>query len=136
APPGAPSRLFIPVRSDRSLHWIDVEGARLDCGQPNDSDNCDERHRVGENPDADDGEGVELPTEPFGIAASADGRVIALTHQVNGRVSAFVNDWASEPRLEFVLGGLPARPIGIATLPERTLPAGPTEQRDLAAGFL
>lgn len=136
APPGAPSRLFIPVRSDRSLHWIDVDGPRLDCGQQSGSDSCDDRHRVGQNPDGDDGDGLELPTEPFGIAGSDDGRVIVLAHQVNGRVSAFINDWATDPRLEFVQGGLPARPIGIAALPERTLPEGPTQQRDFDAGFL
>lgn len=136
APAGPPSRLFIPVRSDRSLHWIDADGSRLECGQEGNGGSCDDRHRVGQNPEADNSRGLELPTEPFGIAGTADGRVLVVAHQVGGRVSAFVNDWANDPRLEFVLGGLPTRPIGIASLPQRALPEGPTQLRDYEAGFL
>lgn len=134
--PGAPARLFVPVRSDRSLHWIDVNGGDLECGQGRDGASCDGAHRVGDNPDAETPEGRELPTEPFGIAATEDGRVLVVTHQVGGRASAFINDWAAGPRLAYVESGLPNRPIGVATVPRRPLPEGPTAAADYEAGFL
>lgn len=133
-PPGAPARLFIPVRSDRSLHYIDVDGGHLECGQPRDRGNCSDAYRVGRNTDLQ--EELDLPTEPFGIAATADGRVLMMTHQVGGRVSAFLNDWDGPPSLEVVRSGLPQRPIGIAVLPPRPLPAGPTQALAYEAGFL
>jgi hypothetical protein len=133
-PPGAPARLFIPVRSDRSLHFIDVEGGRLECGQTRERGNCGDAFRVGRNVEPE--EVLELPTEPFGIAATGDGRVLLMTHQVGGRVSAFLNDWDGPPTLEVVRSGLPQRPIGIAALPQRPLPEGPTQALAYEAGFL
>jgi hypothetical protein len=48
-------RLFVPVRSDATLHWIDVpagilpgSGEELDCGQRS-GRNCDDNHRRGNN---------------------------------------------------------------------------------------
>ncbi len=136
AAPGAPQRLFIPVRSDRSLHWIDVDGGALDCGQERDGGSCDPKHRVGDNPDAETEERRELPTEPFGIAATEDGGVLVVAHQVGGRVSAFTNDWVSGPRLAYVESGLPNRPIGVAAVPPRLLPEGATAPAEQAPGFL
>jgi len=132
--PGAPQRLFIPVRSDRSLHWIDVDGGALDCGQERDGGSCDAKHRVGDNPDAETEERSELPTEPFGIDATEDGRVLVVAHQVGGRVSAFTNDWANGPRLAYVESGLPNRPIGVAAVPPRLLSEGSVAEQ--APGFL
>lgn len=134
APAGAPARLFIPVRSDRSLHFIDVDGGTFSCGQTGERGECSDAFRVGRNDDVDDP--LDLPTEPFGIAATEDGRVLVMTHQVGGKASAFVNDWDGAPRLEVVRSGLQQRPIGVAALPPRTLPDGPTQNLDYEAGFL
>ncbi len=130
APAGPPGRLFIPVRGDSTLHWLDAEDGHLECGQDGD-DSCDDRHKVGENDAANDGDGIEVPTEPFGITATSDGRVLAVTHQTEGKVSSFINDWQTTPRLEFVESGLPTRPIGIAALPVAAQAEG-----DYRASFL
>jgi hypothetical protein len=116
APAGPPERLFIPVRGDSTLHWIDADDGRLDCGQ-GDSGRCSDSHRLGDNESANDGRGVDLPVEPFGISATADGRVVAVTHQTSGSVSSFINDWENDPSLQAVESGLPSRPIGIASIP-------------------
>ncbi len=116
APAGPPGRLFIPVRGDGTLHWLDAEDGRLECGQSEDG-RCDSRHRISESGADDNGDVTDLPTEPFGITATSDGRVLAVTHQTTGKVSAFINDWDADPRLEVVESGLPTRPIGIAALP-------------------
>jgi Cys-rich repeat protein len=135
APAGAPGRLFIPVRGDSTLHWLDAVDGRLECGQA-DEGRCDDRHRIGDNDAANDGRGLDLPTEPFGITATSDGRVLAVTHQTEGKVSAFVNDWESDPRLESVESGLPTRPIGVAALPLATQPLGTQADGDYQASFL
>lgn len=116
APEGPPGRLFIPVRGDSTLHWLDVDAGQLECGQSG-GGTCDGRHRLSDNENANGGRGVDMPTEPFGISATADGRIIAVTHQTTGRVSSFLNDWRRDPRLVFVEKGLPSRPIGVATVP-------------------
>jgi hypothetical protein len=124
--PAGGGRLFVPVRSDATLHWIDVAGdavdsgrAELDCGQ-GPSGECDERHRRGNAPEESTEAGDELPIEPFGVDASADGSAIVVTHQTEGRVSLFVNDWAEPldgPRLSHILEGLPARPVVVTAIP-------------------
>ncbi len=128
-------RLFIPVRGDATLHYVEVDddakaqrtGFELECGQQNAGGNCDEQHRVGDNPSQENTRGLRLPTEPFGIAATPDGSAIAVTHQTEGKVSLFVNDASSwgngttsfgtGPKLEFIVGNMPTRPIGIAQVP-------------------
>ncbi|MBN1610973.1 MAG: hypothetical protein JW940_30360 [Polyangiaceae bacterium] len=112
-------RLFIPVRGDATLHWIDMKSdGTLDCGQPAGGE-CDDRHKVGDRPAEENTRRLRLPTEPFGIASSEDGAVIVMTHPTQGALSLFENDWraASEPRLQFVLGGLPSSPSGVALVP-------------------
>lgn len=117
-------RLFVPVRSDATLHWMDVAGgagtgrAELDCGQGSSSE-CDSRHRQGDSPGEATPTGDELPIEPFGVDATADGTAIVLTHQTEGRVSLFSNDWLGDsgPQLSFILDGLPARPVVVAAIP-------------------
>jgi hypothetical protein len=124
--PAGGGRLFVPVRSDATLHWMDVAGdavesgrAEIDCGQGS-SGECDERHRRGNAPEESTEAGDELPIEPFGVDASVDGTAIVVTHQTEGRVSLFVNDWAEPldgPRLSHILGGLPARPVVVTAIP-------------------
>jgi DNA-binding beta-propeller fold protein YncE len=119
APPGPPGRLFVPVRGDATLDFIDVDdNGVLDCGQPTNGSDCDDRHRRGDNPDQENTRGLRLPPEPFGIDATADARALVVTHQTESAVSLFVHEWNDQgPDLEFVLGNLPTRPIGVAAVP-------------------
>ncbi|HVU01799.1 MAG TPA: hypothetical protein VHE30_08605 [Polyangiaceae bacterium] len=127
-------RLFVPVRGDTTLHWLDVDesddafrtGHILSCGQDADGV-CDHDHRRGGDPAEENTRGVQLPAEPYGIAADDDGRVVVTTHQSDGKVSLFVNQWSAGdgypvgPRLEFVAGGAPTDPLGalaIASIPK------------------
>ncbi|HLV20443.1 MAG TPA: hypothetical protein VKZ49_06170 [Polyangiaceae bacterium] len=130
-PDGGGGRLFIPVRGDATLHYIDVApDGHFECDQEGAIRRCGDRHRVGDEPAEETRRGQRMAAEPFGVAASPDGSAILTTHQTEGAVSLFVNDWDAGPELTFVLGGLPSRPIGIAALPE--LVAGQHE----APGFL
>jgi hypothetical protein len=146
--PAGGGRLFVPVRSDATLHWMDVAGdasssglAELDCGQGS-SGECDERHRHGNDPEESTEKGDELPIEPFGVDASADGTAIVVTHQTEGRVSLFVNDWQQPldgPRLSYILDGLPSRPVVVAAIPvpeaARLDRLSPTRQLGYRPGF-
>jgi DNA-binding beta-propeller fold protein YncE len=120
--PAGGGRLFVPVRSDATLHWIDVAvpgGAEIDCGQ-GPSGKCDENHQRGDTLAEATVDGDELPIEPFGLDASEDGTAIVVTHQTEGQVSLFVNDWerASDgPRLSYVMSGLPRRPVVVTAIP-------------------
>jgi DNA-binding beta-propeller fold protein YncE len=125
-PASGGGRLFVPVRSDATLHWMDVAGAiagsgspELDCGQGTSRD-CDARHRNGDGSDEASPSGDELPIEPFGVDATSDGTAIVVTHQTEGRVSLFVNDWDAPldgPRLSYILDGLPLRPVLVSAIP-------------------
>ena len=118
--PAGGGRLFVPVRSDATLHWMDVgSGAEIDCGQ-NSSGKCDENHQRGDSLAEATIEGEELPIEPFGVGATADGTAIVVTHQTEGQVSLFENNWERPddgPRLSFVMGGLPRRPVVVTAIP-------------------
>lgn len=122
--PAGGGRLFVPIRSDATLHWMDVAGdapggAELDCGQGTTGE-CDDRHRRGDSSNEETAEGDGLPIEPYGVDASDDGSAIVVTHQTEGRVSLFVNDWAdadSGPALSYILSGLPLRPVLVRAIP-------------------
>jgi Cys-rich repeat protein len=124
--PAGGGRLFVPVRSDATLHWADVAGdlagngqLELDCGQGT-SRECDAHHRNGDGANEASPSGDELPIEPFGVDATPDGTAIVVTHQTEGRVSLFVNDWGAPldgPRLSYILEGLPLRPVFVSAIP-------------------
>jgi hypothetical protein len=118
--PNGGGRLFVPVRSDATLHWIDVgAGAELDCGQGTGSE-CDDNHRRGDGAGEATPDGDALPIEPFGIDSTLDGTAIVTTHQTEGKVSLFVNDWdrpLGGPELSFVLEGLGARAVHVTAIP-------------------
>jgi DNA-binding beta-propeller fold protein YncE len=123
ANPAGGGRLFVPVRSDATLHWIDVGGGaggrEIECGQDS-SGECDENHRRGDSLGESTVDGDELPIEPFGIDASRDGTAIVVTHQTEGQVSLFVNDWSAPedgPRLSFILSDLALRPSWVNAIP-------------------
>lgn len=151
--PGGPGgRLFIPVRGDATLHYIDViddsePGTvpfELECGQGANDGDCDDAHRRGDDPEEENTRGLRLPREPFGIDATALGDAMVITHQTEGAASLFVNDdeaWGDGvsslgvgPKLEFALGGLPTRPVGVVALPEPAVVA--EKQLGYQPGFL
>jgi hypothetical protein len=138
-PTGPGGRLFIPVRGDATLHYIDVVDDseapavpfELDCGQGANGGDCDDAHRRGDDPDQENTRDLRLAPEPFGIAATPDGEAIVVTHQTEGAASLFVNDAAAwgdgeaslgdGPKLNFIAGGMPQRVIGVAALPPPAL---------------
>jgi DNA-binding beta-propeller fold protein YncE len=145
--PAGGGRLFVPVRSDATLSWMDVAGAagtgraELDCGQGT-SDECDTKHRQGDSQGEATSRGDELPIEPFGVDATADGTAIVITHQTEGQISLFTNDWEQPdvgPRLSFILEGLPARPVVVSAIPVPEIAAidrdSPTRQLGYRPGF-
>jgi hypothetical protein len=133
--PEFPSRLFVPVRGDSSLHWIDVDGeGKLSCGQnAGDDDECSSQHRSGSSTD-DNLDQLRQPSEPYAIDATADGAYVAITNQTSGSVSLFHNDWRSDggPKLVNILTRLPLAPVAIAALPETEFASGARP----APGFL
>jgi len=122
---GAKERLFIPVRGDTTLHWLDVEHGTLECGQSRNDGDCDSAHRAGQNAAKENTRGLNLAAEPFAIDSNEPGTTIVVTNQTTGTASLFVNDWnnPSGPLLRFALASdrIPTRPVGIASLP-RTKP--------------
>ena len=119
-PAGDPERLFIPVRGDTTLHWVDVENGELRCGQANNDGACDDQHRAGDDAAAENGRGLELAAEPFAIDANELGTSLVVSNQTTGTASLFVNDWsATGPKLRFALASdrIPSRPVGVASLP-------------------
>lgn len=134
--PQGGGRLFVPVRGDATLHWLDVEDelggvsgplyrdARgrnryLDCGQGA-GDECDDSHRRGDDRAERTPLGDEVPVEPFAVAVSDDGEAVVTTHQTTGQLALFVNDWCNPetgPVLQSVLDGLPLRPVGLSPVP-------------------
>ncbi len=115
-----PERLFLPVRGDATLHWIDLDtDGSFHCGQNNtDDDSCDGAHRAGNQADLNPDQIIQ-PSEPFAIDATTDGTNVAVTNQTTGSVSLFVNNWslASGPALQSIATGLPSAPVGIAAIP-------------------
>ena len=114
-----PGRLFLPVRGDATLHWIDVNSdGTFDCGQENTGDgSCDGTHRVGDDTSTESDNNLRQEPEPFAIAIDQAGKNIAVTNQTTGSVSLYENDWGVQPKLKYILSGLPTAPVGIAALP-------------------
>lgn len=113
-------RLFMPVRGDATLHWIDLEDGKFSCGQAGTSDQgCDGAHRAGDST-AENANQLRQPAEPFAVAATSSGEYIAVTNQTSGSVSLFHNDWNANvgPTLESILTGLPLAPVAISELPD------------------
>jgi hypothetical protein len=136
---GPPMRAFIPVRGDTTVHWADVnEDGTVECGQAGASGSCDDVHRRGDDPDEENSRELELPTEPFGIAATGDARALVVTHQTEGKASLFTHDWSEQgPLLQFVSGDMPARAVGVAAVPAPAAASlGTPEFDNYAPGFL
>lgn len=129
-----PGRLFVPVRGDATLHWLEVDeqtrnGVQIECGQDHSSSTreCDDGHRAGKKASESPVRLRMLP-EPFGADATADGRQIVVTNQTSGALSLFDNAWSSQigsVRLTDQLGGLPLAPVTLAAVPETSSEAQP-----------
>jgi hypothetical protein len=134
-PNGAfPERLFLPVRGDATLHWIDLKAGKFSCGQnETDDHSCNGAHRAG-NTQYVGVNDLRQPAEPFGVDATNDGAYVAVTNQTTGSVSLFSNDWSPSggAKLESILSGLPSAPVAIAAVPPPVLPTGTS----LAPAFL
>jgi len=117
--PGEAGRLFIPVRGDATLHWIDVTAdGELLCGQASQPGACDLVHRSGDDPAAENTRGLRMLPEPYGVDADERAEVVLVSNQTAGAAGLFLNDWTTGPRYEFTLSGLADRPIGVSSLPE------------------
>ncbi len=123
-PSSGAERLFIPVRGEASLHFVDIdEDGMMQCGQRGSTPTCDEWHRVGTDSE-DSIRDVRMPAEPYALAATEDARAIAVTHQTSGEISLFVQEphqWQDGPQLSFVHTGLASRPVAIVAVPEPAL---------------
>jgi hypothetical protein len=126
APPDFPGRLFVPVRSDATLHWIDVDDdGNLYCGQnePGAGGECAPDHRRGNDPAAENTRGVAMLPEPFGIDATDSGAWIMVSNQASFATGLFQNYWTSGggyengPSYQYTVAGLSAQPIGVSSVP-------------------
>ena len=139
AAPSHPGRLFLPVRGDATVNWLDVDDVAstpspnaglLHCGQGADR-TCDADHRRGKEPIEENSRGAVLPPEPFGIAVDDQGQAIVTTHQTSGEVALFVNHWVPEdgapigPELQDVAtnspNALPQGTLDVAAIPQPAL---------------
>jgi len=138
-PNGPGGRLFVPVRGDATLHYLDVLDDsetpampfELECGQDGNSGDCDDAHRRGDDPDEENTRDLRLAAEPFGLAATPGAEAIVMTHQTEGAASLFVSSpesWGDGesslghgPELHFITGDMPQRAIGVAALPTPAL---------------
>ncbi|MBS2012121.1 MAG: hypothetical protein JST00_04505 [Deltaproteobacteria bacterium] len=141
-------RLYSPVRGNASLTWVSVvrdsldqpaiadpqnpfSPFRLQCGRDAEA-RCDAAHQAGTNPDERfNTRRITMPGEPFGVALSADGESILVTHQNEQKTSLFSTgqrrtdgDSASAdepldspPALQFVLDGVPFGGVGLVAVP-------------------
>ncbi len=121
------ARLFTPVRGDPSITYFDVDDDRgadasfspsftLQCAQGEDGF-CTDSHRIGRDPDRTL-RGLQLPADPVGMAATADGQAIVVAHQSDQAASLLTNDWTGTPELTFSLGNLGVGPTEVVNVPE------------------
>ena len=140
------TRLFAPVRGDATVTWADVgvddpttipsqdqaaDGGvpqtnpavfDLDCGQGSDN-RCDAVHHAGNDPnEPGDTRHLTMPGEPFGVAQTADGTALAVTHQSSGETSLLVTGigdpmiGSGAPSMQFVVDNMPTGGDGIAAV--------------------
>jgi hypothetical protein len=137
--PDRPGRLFVPVRGDATLHWLDVDDdGNLYCGQTEAGANgeCAADHRRGNNPSAENTRGLGMLPEPFGLDATESGEWVMVANQVSAATGLFRNLWGSGggydngPSYQFTVAGLEAQPIGVVAVP-RSRAAVALNQPDL-----
>jgi len=136
--------LFAPVSGNATLTWAKitaddpasspVEGGSnvpfpaftIDCPASAERVNnrCDSNHEVGNNSNSPaNTRNVTLPGNPYGMAQSEDGSVIAVTDQANSATSLITtgfgefNGLADYPTMQYVLWGMPSGGLGITAVP-------------------
>jgi hypothetical protein len=122
------SRVFVPVRGDATLTWMDVvpdTGKYASGASPTDTPStykpfylscnrdstgrCDTLHHAGQLSDPGNTRQVTMPGEPFGMAQSQDGTSIAITHQTENDTSLFLTGVVpATPPLNGADAGAPA----------------------------
>ena len=126
AAPDQPGRLFVPVRGDATLHWIDVDDeGNLYCGQsdPGADGACAHTHRRGDNPQAENTRGLAMLPEPFGLDATESGEWLMVSNQSSFATGLFHNAWTAGggydngPTYQYTIAGLSAQPIGVVAVP-------------------
>lgn len=110
---------------------LDEEGELVTASEPPDP-LYDEDEPEDDNPLED----FRLQPEPFDLTATRDGRVIVVSHQVNGRATTLINSWVREPSIVVATENLPERPIGVAALPSATDFNTESSTEELGPGFL
>ncbi|HEX5101429.1 MAG TPA: hypothetical protein VFV94_18080 [Polyangiaceae bacterium] len=143
-------RLFVPVRGDATLHWIDVlerggVPGRLECGQsePDQEGECADDHRRGNRPAAENTRGDSLLPEPFGIDADETARFVMVTNQTSSALGLFQNTWGegsgvdNGPSYQFTLQFSDGQPMGIGAVPRpwADVVAGNTQGPDFLTSF-
>jgi hypothetical protein len=136
-------RLFIPVRGDATLHWIDVnEGGQLSCGQAVADGACSDDHRRGDDPAAENTRGAAMLPEPFGIDASESGDWVMISNQASFAVGLFQNHWGSGdgydngPLYQYTYPfSLPAQPMGVTAVPRAKATPASADLPEFLVGF-
>lgn len=101
------TRLFVTVRGDPSVTFIDFDGTRLDCGGSGDFPRCDAAHRLDEIRDnADELGGLSI--EPYSVYVDPIAELGYVTHLTSGQVTLFEapSDGETRPRIADVLTGV------------------------------
>jgi DNA-binding beta-propeller fold protein YncE len=120
------NRLYVSVRSDAHLLFVDVDGTTLSCAQGADRV-CGDSHRRGDEAIATE-RFIEFPTDPVGIGiipSTADEEFVLVAHR-GGRASFFRSNAADGPHLVHVLTGLPQNLVSLAIEQETQLAWSPS----------
>jgi hypothetical protein len=135
------SRLFAPVSGNATVTWADVTvddptvappaGAdknayppyAISCNQDSDG-RCGSDHETGDDPNSTkNSRNLTMPGEPFGMAQSQDGTVMAVTSETDTKTSLLTtglppsNPIADVPTMQFVLDGMPNGGVALAAVP-------------------
>ncbi len=140
-PGDSSGRLFVPVRGDATLHWIDVmerngRTGQLECGQnaPGEDGACSAAHRRGNKPAAENTRGDSLLPEPFAIDADGRASFVMITNQTSSALGLLQNSWGqgsgfdNGPTYQFTLQLSDGQPMGVGAVPRSF--------SDIAAGAL
>lgn len=143
-------RLFVPVRGDATLHWLDVlerngVPGKLECGQygAGQDGECAPSHRRGNTPAAENTRGDSLLPEPFGIDADEAAKFVLLTNQTSSALGLFQNTWGegagldNGPSYQFTLQFSDGQPMGLGAVPRSwaDIATGHTEGPDFLTSF-
>lgn len=90
-------RLFVAVRGDPSLTWIDYdrEARDLSCADAEGFTECDDDHRMTQL--RNDEDLIGLPDEPFGLFVDSIKGYVVVTHLSNGAVSVADAPYDGDP---------------------------------------